>query len=573
MIPKGVRYFIGYSAISIALLAWSIYDSLTTSYNFIMFLVEISDGIKLGISLNSIILAFMVVIKLLQFILFGSLRIIEVEHLFEKLPFFIIGSFLNLATGENDIVLNVLLMGLAIMFKFIHIVMFDRLDFLNLKMVNKLSGGDELVTISIVLKHFAGSINFWLNIICVFLDFYVAKFLVYDVFQGVNSVTCLLFGFQFAVQGVEALTNFAKLMLGIYEIIFYRIDRGRVSEEESATASVTEQTDDSAEEVSGEQEPLIDEDDEFERIWENKTYYSKTIDIGSSMLTAISYIGFMYLLIFESGLQLPLSMIQGTYSSIRQAYVQITQLRVYIESSKRLDSQLINATTEDLSGSDNLCIICREDMHSIEDYQRLFHKPQSSRRYAKKLQCGHILHLGCLKEWMERSDSCPLCRRKVFGNEPANTSAAEAQAPPQAPPPQPQPGAVPVAPAMPTATPPNQEIRTEELPLTPTPTTTSSAIGTASASTTTTATNENIDMISQEPLEGTSSLEGITPHQISLPSNALLPPDWVIIPLEKSDNSNYKVKLSKYHSADLKIKTKDHNREIIVYDIPQESTL
>ena len=84
LINKTQQYIIGYSSISIALLSWSIYDSLRKSFNFVMFLVEFTDGIKLGIIVNFIIFLFLIIDKLLQILLFGSLRMIEVEHLFEN---------------------------------------------------------------------------------------------------------------------------------------------------------------------------------------------------------------------------------------------------------------------------------------------------------------------------------------------------------------------------------------------------------------------------------------------------------------------------------------------------------
>ena len=59
----------------------------------------------------------------------------------------------------------------------------------------------------------------------IFADFSLAKFLVYDVFQGINSVTCLLFGFQFAVQGVQALTYFSKLLLGFMKLPFIVLEK------------------------------------------------------------------------------------------------------------------------------------------------------------------------------------------------------------------------------------------------------------------------------------------------------------------------------------------------------------
>jgi E3 ubiquitin-protein ligase synoviolin len=31
----------------------------------------------------------------------------------------------------------------------------------------------------------------------------------------------------------------------------------------------------------------------------------------------------------------------------------------------------------------------------------------------KKLGCGHVFHLHCLRSWLERQQNCPICRRSV----------------------------------------------------------------------------------------------------------------------------------------------------------------
>jgi len=58
-----------------------------------------------------------------------------------------------------------------------------------------------------------------------------------------------------------------------------------------------------------------------------------------------------------------------------------------------------NATEEDLTENDNICIICREEMTVQAD--------NNSSDVPKKLRCGHIFHLRCLKSWLERQQSCP----------------------------------------------------------------------------------------------------------------------------------------------------------------------
>lgn len=109
LLNRTQQYLIAYSAITMALLSWSIYDSLSKSYNFVMFIVEFTDGIKLGILINVMVFLFLAIDKTLQVLIFGSLRMVEVEHLFEKLPIFAINLLLNLTMGDNNMILNVFL--------------------------------------------------------------------------------------------------------------------------------------------------------------------------------------------------------------------------------------------------------------------------------------------------------------------------------------------------------------------------------------------------------------------------------------------------------------------------------
>ncbi len=55
-----------------------------------------------------------------------------------------------------------------------------------------------------------------------------------------------------------------------------------------------------------------------------------------------------------------------------------------------------DATEEELANSDNVCIICRDEMTS----------PPST----KKLPCNHIFHKNCLRAWFQRQQTCPTCR-------------------------------------------------------------------------------------------------------------------------------------------------------------------
>ena len=81
-----------------------------------------------------------------------------------------------------------------------------------------------------------------------------------------------------------------------------------------------------------------------------------------------------------------------------------------------------DATEEELANSDNVCIICREEMQAPS---------------TKKLPCGHIFHKNCLRSWFQvkitatpyviknarflrlynffqRQQTCPTCRLDVL---------------------------------------------------------------------------------------------------------------------------------------------------------------
>ncbi|KAL0363888.1 UNVERIFIED_CONTAM: ERAD-associated E3 ubiquitin-protein ligase HRD1B [Sesamum angustifolium] len=65
-----------------------------------------------------------------------------------------------------------------------------------------------------------------------------------------------------------------------------------------------------------------------------------------------------------------------------------------------MNDRFPDATPEELNASDATCIICREEM-----------------TVAKKLSCGHLFHVHCLRSWLERQNTCPTCRALVISPE------------------------------------------------------------------------------------------------------------------------------------------------------------
>lgn len=485
------RYLVAYWLVLVALFSWLVHDTLHKTVNYLSAASDLTEGYKLGILLNTIFVIFVLAGKIGQVVLFGELRTIEVEHIAERLPLFTVNLLFNLSNNDN-VIFNCILLAGTVMLKIFHIILVDRMDVVLLRITN--AADLEGYTGRQVLWAFAASAYFWLLPAYVAGDFLVAKFLAYDVFQGVNLVVCLLFGFQFAVQGVDLLAYFAKLLLSVYEMAVYR-------------ASSDE------------------DDDDVDQVWETKAYFAKAIDIACSVLKALAHLTFFYLLTFNSGI--PLLMLQGTFLTLKQTHSEIMLLLLFIESSKRLDQQLPNASNEDLEASDSLCIICRDDMVSPENFEATHAKKLPARRCPKKLHCGHILHMGCLKDWLERSDNCPLCRRNAFSEAPdpvlTEIPAPGAQIPEQV---EPHDGDI------------FNSLNLPAGPPIPTP--------------------------MARIYDHNTLPDNLT---INLPSFALVPPNWAVLPLHRGPiPGQYGVDLSRTHQAQMRVvKPTGGNIEVYTY--------
>lgn len=70
-----------------------------------------------------------------------------------------------------------------------------------------------------------------------------------------------------------------------------------------------------------------------------------------------------------------------------------------------MNDRFPDASPEELNASDATCIICREEMTT-----------------AKKLRCGHLFHVHCLRSWLERQNTCPTCRALVVPPEPGTST-------------------------------------------------------------------------------------------------------------------------------------------------------
>ncbi|KAM9906773.1 hypothetical protein OXX69_006673 [Metschnikowia pulcherrima] len=412
MPSKGLLWGLAYAAFSMTSFSVSVYMSVSRSYDFFTLMQELTDSFRLTILLNFIVFCFLTFGFVSIRVLFSHIRIIEIEHIADQLPFYGL-NLLFILFNDNNLLLNVVWAGLTVIGKVYHIITYDRIDLLQVQVVNRMSSSQQS-KIRVLTSFLLNGHVILLSVLLV-CDMVLARVLAYDVFQGVSSMGSLLFGIQFGVMGIDCFAYLGKLTLNVYELVFYRC---------------AETNDD-----------LVDDDDDLEEhIWEHRAIYMHSFEIFTSVLKSSFYSLLIYTLFFHSNVALPIPLMQGCLFSLISAGKQIVQFANFLMQSRHLESQLASPTEEDLAAADHLCIICREDMHFPATFSNTRGKALNPRKHPKKLNCGHILHLCCLRDWLERSDSCPLCRKVVFKEseqtrpptQPANAAPVDRPAAPAA---------------------------------------------------------------------------------------------------------------------------------------------
>lgn len=116
---------------------------------------------------------------------------------------------------------------------------------------------------------------------------------------------------------------------------------------------------------------------------------------------------FCVLLVFYG---LPIHIMRDLFMTTRSFVKRLSALMKYKQALRDMN-RYPDATTEDL-GREDTCIICREEMRPWDP-----NAGQLERHRPKKLPCGHILHFGCLKSWLERQQVCPTCRSSVVADQ------------------------------------------------------------------------------------------------------------------------------------------------------------
>ncbi|KAK9477859.1 hypothetical protein V1514DRAFT_332695 [Lipomyces japonicus] len=311
--------------------------------------------------------------RVVQTILFGPLRAIELEHLYEKTWYAVTETCLAMTIFREEFDVRFIAMFTALLFiKIFHWLVADRVEYF-----------DQTTPSNPKLFHTRVSITL---LLLLYIDFKFVQYSVNDIItRGPNMM--VMFAFEFTILFLMAGATALRYALSLIEL---RIIANSNDEEDS---------------------------------WERKSDYMLRIDIASDFLKLLVYLGFFMLILTVYGL--PLHIIRDVYLTLRSFLSRLRDYKRYLDAT---DQKYADASEEDVV-RESICIICREEM--VVDPAGTAaggdtrHRSQPERKRPKRLPCGHVLHYGCLKSWLERQQRCPTCRRPVL--DPATTADSRNQ--------------------------------------------------------------------------------------------------------------------------------------------------
>lgn len=316
--------------------------------------------------------AFLLVIlagKIMKKLFFGELRPAEFEHLVERAWYAITETCLAFTVFKDDFSPKfVALFTLLLFLKCFHWLAEDRVDFMERSPV--------------ISWLFHTRIVMLLSLLAALDVYFITVAYYWTVAKGAS--VHLVFGFEYAILSTIVFNISLKYVL-------HAVDIGR------------------------------------EVFWENKAVFLLHMELFIGFLKVILYLLFVGLMIRLY--TLPLFAFRPMYYTLRAFKKALHDVIMSRRAIRNMNTLYPDATPAELAAGDNVCIICREEMHTS----------------SKKLPCNHIFHTSCLRSWFQRHQTCPTCRLNILRPTPdgqQHTTPARPAAPPA---PQNQPGQPPFA--------------------------------------------------------------------------------------------------------------------------------
>ncbi|KAK3953937.1 hypothetical protein QBC32DRAFT_337560 [Pseudoneurospora amorphoporcata] len=390
-----------YAGCSTALAASVILSAFHQRANFYSAVVHLGqNSLSLVVLANLILVLYGAFMYGLQRLCFGPLRPVEIEQLYERAWFAVTETCLAMTIFREEV-------GPFFLFMFTALVTGKVWGWIGEGRVDIF---EQQPPANPRLFHTRLSVSLLLSMA---YDVWMLKYCVDTVVQQARPTMMVMFLFEFAVQTVTSTQTGVRYLFSMWEQHITRVQtrngleqrKRQIRERRAEILRRREQGD-----AEAENEELPNEDDVEEMDievpgWDAKGLYILSLDLVSDFLKLCIYTAFFFVLLTFYGL--PIHIFRDWFMTTRSFIKRLNALLRYRQALRDMD-QYADATEQDLA-QDDTCIICREEMRPWNPHDPI----RLERTRAKKLPCGHILHQGCLKSWLERQQVCPTCRRPV----------------------------------------------------------------------------------------------------------------------------------------------------------------
>ncbi|KAL4802946.1 hypothetical protein BDV18DRAFT_145899 [Aspergillus unguis] len=412
--------FAAYAGASVALATGVFLKALHQRSNFYSACVYLSQSsANLMILTNVCLLAAGYMLFWLQRILYGPLRLIETEQLYEKAWFAVTETCLAMTIFRGELGAWFLVMFVSLLAgKVWGWIGEGRVEFL-----------EQQPPANPYLFHTRMTVSLLLSVV---FNLFMLKYCIDTVLEQARPDMMVMFGFEFAVLTILSTSTAARYSISLVEIYVNRQQiRSRVEERRQEIRAAREQaTVGQAGDHQTTPTELPDENDINEMEldipgWEEKGRWVFYLDLLTDFFKLTVYLTFFAILFTFYGL--PIHILRDVVVTIRSFLRRIRDFVRYRSATRDMNQRYPDATVEEVT-REEVCIICREEMTAWQPGDGPGARVPERLR-PKKLPCGHILHFSCLRSWLERQQNCPTCRRPVIA--PPRTQGAAGAAPGQ----------------------------------------------------------------------------------------------------------------------------------------------
>lgn len=414
-----------YAGASAALAASVVTSAFYQRANFYSAMVYLSQSnLCLMILVNLVFLLYGSLMYGLQRLCFGSLRPVEVEQLYERAWFAVTETCLAMTVFREEVGAFFLVMFTALITgKVWGWIGEGRVEVLEQQPPANPRLFHTRLVVSLVTS--------------VLYNCWLLSYSINTVIATAKPTMMVMFLFEFAVLVVGSIHTSLRYVISLWEARVIK-QQTRLRLEQRRT-EVRQERDEilrrrqAGELAEGEGEPLPDPDEVEEMDievpgWDTKGQWILFLDLfagksapgapeapqpmgtdqATDFLKLSVYTAFFCVLLVFYGL--PIHIMRDLFMTTRSFVKRLTALLKYKQALRDMN-RYPDATSEEL-GREDTCIICREEMRPWDP-----NAGQLERHRPKKLPCGHILHFGCLKSWLERQQVCPTCRSSVVAND------------------------------------------------------------------------------------------------------------------------------------------------------------